>query len=95
MGPFMKEPWGFPLARWQKTIPTTKSGFYRIFLGPFDFVIPKDIKAVSAVMSQPYVFEKPGAVRDGLVESLGVGLVSAEGETHKVSNPQTTELQSD
>jgi hypothetical protein len=80
----MKEPWGFPLARWQKNMPSTKSGFYRVLLGPFDFVIPKDGKAVSTVMSQPYVFEKPPAIRDGLVESLGVGLVSAEGETHKV-----------
>lgn len=82
--PFLAEPWGFPLARWQKAIPTTKSGFYRVFLGPFDYLIPKSSQAVTAVMSQPYVFEKPAAVRDGLVVSLGVGLVAAEGEQHKV-----------
>ncbi len=35
-------------------------------------------------MNQPYVFQKPAAVRDGLIESLGVGLVSAEGEVHRV-----------
>ena len=39
---------------------------------------------MTAVMSQPYLFEKPAAVRDGLVVSLGVGLVAAEGEQHKV-----------
>ncbi|EOO00297.1 putative cytochrome p450 protein [Phaeoacremonium minimum UCRPA7] len=81
--PFLAEPWGFPLARWQKAIPTTKSGFYRVFLGPFDYLIPKSSQAVTAVMSQPYVFEKPAAVRDGLVVSLGVGLVAAEGDQHR------------
>lgn len=35
-------------------------------------------------MTQPYLFHKPAAVRDGLVESLGVGLVAAEGHVHKV-----------
>ena len=39
---------------------------------------------MTAVMSQPYVFEKPAAVRDGLVVSLGVGLVAAEGDQHRV-----------
>ncbi|KAH6603127.1 hypothetical protein Trco_008515 [Trichoderma cornu-damae] len=34
-------------------------------------------------MTQPYLFRKPAAVRDGLVESLGVGLVAAEGSVHK------------
>ncbi|KAK3327461.1 cytochrome P450 [Cercophora scortea] len=81
--PFLREPWGFPLARWQLNMPNTKSGFYRIFLGPFDFLIPKSSQAVTAIMSQPYVFEKPAAVRDGLVESLGVGLVAAEGDVHR------------
>lgn len=53
-------------------------------MGPFDYLIPKSSQAVTAVMSQPYVFEKPAAVRDGLVVSLGVGLVAAEGDQHRV-----------
>ncbi|KAK3365840.1 cytochrome P450 [Lasiosphaeria ovina] len=81
--PFLSEPWGFPLARWQRTVTASPSGFYRVFLGPFDFLIPKSSQAVTAVMSQPYVFEKPPAVRDGLVETLGVGLVAAEGDVHR------------
>ncbi|KAK3685832.1 cytochrome P450 [Podospora appendiculata] len=85
--PFLREPWGFPLARWQLNMPNTKSGIYRIFLGPFDFLIPKSSQAVTAIMSQPYVFEKPAAVRDGLVESLGAGLVAAEGDVHRLLTP--------
>ncbi|KAK3377979.1 cytochrome P450 [Podospora didyma] len=81
--PFLSEPWGFPLSRWQADIPSTASGFYRIFLGPFDFLIPKSTQAVTAIMTQPYLFEKPAAVRDGLVESLGTGLVAAEGDVHR------------
>ncbi|KAL6806281.1 cytochrome P450 [Trichoderma sp. SZMC 28013] len=81
--PFLSEPWGFPLVRWQRTVPTTTSGFYRVFLGPFDYLIPKSSQAVTTVMTQPYLFHKPAAVRDGLVESLGVGLVAAEGSVHK------------
>lgn len=65
-------------------MPTTTSGFYRVFLGPFDYLIPKSSQAVTTVMTQPYLFHKPAAVRDGLVESLGVGLVAAEGSVHKV-----------
>ncbi|PTB62120.1 cytochrome P450 [Trichoderma citrinoviride] len=81
--PFLSEPWGMPLARWQLTVPPTASGFYRVFLGPFDYLIPKSSQAVSTIMSQPYLYHKPAAVRDGLVESLGVGLVAAEGSVHK------------
>ncbi|KAH0494650.1 hypothetical protein TgHK011_008241 [Trichoderma gracile] len=81
--PFLSEPWGFPLVRWQPTVPPTASGFYRVFLGPFDYLIPKSSQAVNTIMTQPYLFHKPAAVRDGLVESLGVGLVSAEGSVHK------------
>ncbi|RFU74920.1 cytochrome p450 [Trichoderma arundinaceum] len=81
--PFRSEPWGFPLARWQRTVPNTVSGFYRVFLGPFDYLVPKSSHALTAIMTQPYLFHKPAAVREGLVESLGVGLVAAEGSVHK------------
>ncbi|TFA99766.1 Cytochrome P450 72A13 [Trichoderma ghanense] len=84
--PFLSEPWGIPLVRWQRTVPATASGFYRVFLGPFDYLIPKSSQAVNTIMAQPYLFHKPAAVRDGLVESLGVGLVAAEGSVHKVPN---------
>ncbi|EGR44543.1 uncharacterized protein TRIREDRAFT_37950, partial [Trichoderma reesei QM6a] len=90
--PFLSEPWGFPLARWQLTVPSTASGFYRIFLGPFDYLIPKSSKAVNTIMTQPYLFHKPAAVRDGLVESLGVGLVAAEGHVHKVQKKLLTPI---
>ncbi|EHK21645.1 uncharacterized protein TRIVIDRAFT_53015 [Trichoderma virens Gv29-8] len=81
--PFLSEPWGFPLVRWQRTVATSISGFYRVFLGPYDYLIPKTSQAVMAVMTQPYLFHKPAAVRSGLVESLGVGLVAAEGSVYK------------
>lgn len=81
----MNEPWGFPLVPWQSAIATTKSGFYRVLVGPMDLLIPKTSKAVGKVMNQPYIFQKPAAVRDGLAETLGIGLVAAEGATHRVS----------
>lgn len=82
--PFILEPWGFCLERWQASIPETRSGFYRIFLGPIDMLVPKTAKAIGMIMNQPYLFQKPAAVRDGLIETLGIGLVTAEGETHRV-----------
>lgn len=71
-------------------MPPTASGFYRVFLGPFDYLIPRSSQAVNTIMTQPYLFHKPAAVRDGLVESLGVGLVSAEGPVHKVRKQSQT-----
>src|ERR1700694_4034215 len=71
----LNEPWGFPLAEWQNETSPTKSGFYRIFVGPFEYLVPKTPKAVAAIMNNPTVYQKPPAVRDGLIATLGVGLV--------------------
>lgn len=53
-------------------------------MGPFDYVVPKAPYAIYEALSQ-YSFEKPALARQGLERSLGVGLVVAEGEVHRVS----------
>ncbi|ETS76338.1 hypothetical protein PFICI_11725 [Pestalotiopsis fici W106-1] len=70
------------MAKWQHVVGATPSGLYRVFLGPFDCVIPKTPQAIVEIMSQ-YAFEKPALNREGLVRSLGVGLVVAEGDVHR------------
>lgn len=86
---FLSEPWGFPLSRWQKAMPSeslTGSGFYRVLMGTSDWLIPTTSSAIGTLLNQHSVFVKPDVVRDGLVLSLGVGLVAAEGRTWKVGS---------
>lgn len=70
--------------RWQHSVPESSSGLFRIFMGPFDYVVAKGPHAIYEAFSQ-YAFEKPPLARQGLERSLGVGLVVAEGGVHRVS----------
>lgn len=87
---FLQEPWGFPLVRWQETVATSSSGFYRIFMGPSDYLVPMNPKALAAIMNDPNTFAKTAAVREGFVATLGHGVVSTEGAVHRVSMPNRT-----
>ena len=83
---FLQEPWGFPLVRWQRTIPSTTHGFYRIFLGPSDYLVPMTPKALAVIMNDPNTFPKTAAVREGFIATLGNGVVSTVGAVHRVSH---------
>lgn len=82
---FLQEPWGFPLVRWQQIVTTSRSGFYRIFMGPSDYLVPMNSRALSAIMNDPGTFPKTAAVREGFIATLGHGVVSTEGVVHRVS----------
>lgn len=82
--PFLIEPWGVPLVRWQHSVAASPSGLFRIFMGPFDYIIPNEPQTIYEAVSS-YAFEKPPIPRQGLERSLGVGLVVAEGGVHRVS----------
>lgn len=51
-------------------------------------VMPTTTKALAEVLTQKsYEFIKPRNVREGLGRLLGIGILLAEGNEHKVSQP--------
>jgi hypothetical protein len=78
----MLEPWGFPQVDWDAGMP---GGLYRAFIGPITIVIPTSAEALAAIFGRDSVCQKPLTVRKGLSTIIGNGLVTSEGEPHKVS----------
>lgn len=80
------EPTGKPQQRWINEIPNT--GLIR-YLNIFnnERLLLTNPKALGEVLvAKNYDFIKPAILREGLGTTLGVGLVLAEGEEHKVTH---------
>lgn len=78
------EPTGAPMQRWVNEIPN--EGLIRYtHLFNVDRLLITSPKALGEVLVQKnYDFVKPKMVRNGLGRLLGVGVLLAEGEEHKV-----------
>jgi hypothetical protein len=87
MGQFraiLAEPSGVPLQRWATTIPN--DGIIR-YTHAFnrDRVLITSPKALGEVLvTKNYEFIKPKQLREGLGQLLGIGILLAEGDEHKV-----------
>ena len=87
MGQFVAirtEPTGAPQQRWSNEVPN--DGILR-YLNVFNqerllIISPKALAEVLATKN--YDFRKPAQVRNGLGRLLGIGILLAEGEEHKV-----------
>ncbi|KAI9845089.1 MAG: hypothetical protein M1837_005093 [Sclerophora amabilis] len=80
----MKEPSGAPAVEWLNDIPN--EGVIR-YLNHFnnDRVMPTSAKALSEVLTlRSYDFIKPHFMRAGIGRLLGIGVLLAEGDEHKV-----------
>ncbi len=85
-GRILAEPSGEPMREWVNEIPN--DGVIR-YLGMFNSerVMPTNPKALGEVMTQKsYDFKKPYMLRTGLGRILGIGILLAEGDEHKVSS---------
>jgi hypothetical protein len=79
-----KEPTGVPAQRWAATIPN--DGLIR-YLHAFnnDRILVTSPKALGEVLvNKNYEFIKPSQLRNGLGRLLGIGILLAEGDEHKV-----------
>ncbi|KAI1334015.1 cytochrome P450 [Xylariaceae sp. FL0016] len=79
-----KEPTGVPMREWVSTVPN--DGIMR-YLGLFNSerLLITGPKALSEVLvTQNYDFQKPHALRFNIGRILGVGVLLAEGEEHKI-----------
>ena len=56
---------------WHKTTSSHKSGFYRIFMGPYEWLVPVTSQAVSNLVSRPFDFVLESGIFDhSIPESL-------------------------
>ena len=79
-----KEPTGHPQRRWFKEVPNDGLIRYRTLLNQ-ERILPTTHEAFKEVLStKSYEFVKPSMTRNGLARILGVGILLAEGEEHKV-----------
>ncbi|KAK4128241.1 cytochrome P450 [Parathielavia appendiculata] len=87
MGQFntiMRDPTGSPMLRWINSIPN--NGLIR-YLGPFNLerIFVTSPKALAEVLvTKNYDFVKPDQVRHSIGRILGIGILLAEGDEHKV-----------
>jgi hypothetical protein len=78
------EPTGAPMQRWASTIPN--DGLIR-YTHAFnrDRILITSPKALGEVLvNKNYEFIKPSQLRNGLGRILGIGILLAEGDEHKV-----------
>ncbi|KAI0022398.1 cytochrome P450 [Xylariomycetidae sp. FL0641] len=79
-----REPTGIPMREWISSVPN--NGIMR-YLGLFnqERILVTGPKALSEVLvTSNYDFEKPSALRFNIGRILGVGVLLAEGEEHKI-----------
>ena len=79
-----KEPTGVPQEDWINSVPNDGLIYYRSILNR-ERLLPTSPQALAEVLVQKsYEFIKPSQLRNGLGRILGIGLILAEGDEHKV-----------
>ncbi|KAK8090095.1 hypothetical protein PG997_005056 [Apiospora hydei] len=79
-----KHPTGIPMREWINTVPN--NGLIR-YAGIFnqERIMPTSPKALADVLvTRSYDFEKPSQIRNSIGRILGIGVLLAEGDQHKV-----------
>ena len=78
---------GEPMARWIEEIDNDGLIYYRMIFNAERLILTTP-KAIGEVLVQKsYEFIKPTFLRGGIAQILGVGLVLAEGDEHRVCTP--------
>jgi len=88
MGQFrqsMKEAGGKSLCRWVEDVPNDGLIRYFDFFNTERIAIVKPKALAEVLVTKSYMFVKPPQLMKGVGRILGIGLLLAEGEEHKVS----------
>lgn len=80
----MKDPNGIPMREWINEIPNEGLIRYRMMFNIERLLITKPDALREVLVAKNYEFIKPAQLRQGLGRILGVGILLAEGEEHKV-----------
>lgn len=79
-----EEPSGQPQQRWINEIPSDGLIRYRSLFNEERLLITTPKALGEVLVTKNYDFVKPELMRDGLGRLLGVGILLAEGDEHKV-----------
>lgn len=80
----MKEPSGIPMKQWNNEIPNDGLIYYN-YLFNAERVLVTGPKALAEVLVEKnYNFIKPRTLVQGIGRVLGIGILVAEGDEHKV-----------
>jgi hypothetical protein len=79
-----KEPSGEPQRAWIDTVPNDGVLYYRWLFNEPRILITTPKALAEVLVQRSYEFVKPERVRKGVGELLGVGILVAEGDEHKV-----------
>ncbi|KAK1451701.1 cytochrome P450 [Colletotrichum melonis] len=80
----MREPTGVPMIEWINTIPHEGIIRYRGLFNQERLLITSPKALAEVLVTHNYDFKKPGAVRSSIGRILGIGVLLAEGDDHKV-----------
>ena len=80
----MKEPPGAPHKDWVDTIPNDGLIYYNGLLNSERIIVTSPQALSEVLTTKSYDFIKPSLLRNGLGRLLGVGILLAEGDEHKV-----------
>ena len=80
----MKEPTGVPIARWVNSIPNEGLIRYRMLFNQERLLVTSPKAIGEVLVTKNYDFEKPPELKVGLGRILGIGILVAEGDEHKV-----------
>jgi hypothetical protein len=78
---YLSEPFGVPNLEWESHI---SEGLYRMFLGPVTVLVATSQSSLITILGKNNVCVKPEVFSSALNTIIGRGLVTAEGEEHKV-----------
>ncbi|EFQ29296.1 cytochrome P450 [Colletotrichum graminicola] len=80
----MREPTGVPMIDWVNNIPHEGVIRYRGLFNQERLLITSPKALAEVLVTHNYDFRKPGAVRSSIGRILGIGVLLAEGDEHKV-----------
>lgn len=80
----MKEPTGIPMRDWANEVPNDGLIRYLHWFNNERVLITSERALSEVLVTKNYDFIKPNLIRTGLARILGVGILLAEGDEHKV-----------
>lgn len=83
---FLQEPFGVAFSSWQKQVQIAKASYYRLLMGPSDFLVPKSESTISQIVGNAYQYQKPAKVQKIIQDRIGHSLITTEGDIHRVSS---------
>ena len=84
----IRDPTGIPMRRWINSVPNDGLIRYNYYFNAERIFITKPKALAEVLVTKSYDFQKPNEARQVLGRLLGVGVLLAEGEEHKVYQHQ-------